>query len=140
GSDFARIAKLAPLVVPDQQCAKPDSTSGRVGEATDDKFLFVDALELEPVRGSRAWLVLAVPPLRNHALQSVRACLLVEGLALRVAMRFESHRASEGDRLPEQALAQNKAHARDVVTVDVDQVEDVVEDGDSGPTRGLRVL
>src|SRR4051794_13766926 len=113
GADLARVEQLALLVVADQQRPELGAGALRSGETADHHLLLVGALELEPV--ARAlWRVAAVGPLGDQPFPPLPAGLLVERLAVAVAVRDEVDRALEGKRLLEHRLARSQRQAGQV--------------------------
>src|SRR3979411_302871 len=70
GANFARVAKLAILVIAHEQRAKTNPATFWLRKSTDDKLLTIDALEFQPVGGS-ALDVGAFGPLGNHPFPSL---------------------------------------------------------------------
>src|SRR5262245_41923438 len=116
GSDLARELELAARVVPEQKRAESDADALGVAIATDDEFLRVRALELQPV-GRAPVHVLGVGALGDQSLQAFAACCREELLAVRRAMGQEAQRRAIAQRGAQQPLALDERQARRLVPV-----------------------
>jgi hypothetical protein len=93
GADLAGVGELVTgVVVAQQQGAEPGAGPARVGEAADDEFLAVLALELQPVPGP-AGAVGRAGALGDDALPAAGARLAEIGLAVGVFVLGEAQRA-----------------------------------------------
>src|SRR5207302_7135231 len=133
------IFELAPFVVTQEQGAEADAAPGRIGEATDHEFLFIDALELQPIGGT-AMRVRALPPFRDQPLETLLARLSIKGFALRVPVNHESQGRPKVEHPLEQILSMLESDPGEVEPIEIDQVKDVVKDRDAAPAGLLGVF
>src|SRR3712207_5495993 len=101
-----------------------------VREAGDEERVSVPARRLDPVL-IPAWPVATVLPLRDNALQFVFARVPVNAKSALLQMLAEPNRAAllrTRQQLLEHALALNQRHLSEVTTVQVQEVESIVDD------------
>src|ERR1700704_1150227 len=122
---LAGVFELAPIVVTDEKRTKADPASGGVGEAADHQFLFVDALELQPVGGS-SMDVFTIPALRDQPLEASLTSLPIELFPFRVPVRHVSHWFLKIQGLSKQLLPVLEPDLGHVEAVDIHNVEHVV--------------
>src|SRR5205807_1827716 len=77
--------------------------------------------------------------LGDHPFPAAAARLLIEGLAVSVAMNAVAQRVTVGHGTAQECLAQTKREVRGVVPGQMQKIEDVVEGGDPAALGGLTV-
>src|SRR5882724_331511 len=99
-SYFARVHELPCLVIANQQCAESYPPSLRVGVPTNHEFLFLSALELEPLTRSLRNID-AVAILGDDSLPSLTACVPVVRYALSFPVCGKTNWALKFERVPQ---------------------------------------
>src|SRR5690606_21005339 len=116
----------------EQQRAKADAGIARIREPADDELTLLHAFDLEPVRGAPASIARRAP-LRHDALEAELAYLVEQGLALPFEMVDIADRPAMIEDTParqevaEQLLARLEPHVRQIVPVEIDEIEDFVD-------------
>ncbi len=135
-ADLAGEPERPALHLPDADGDRPEvlRVALAAGPAADDERLLGPQLDLQPGRGPPTGLVPTASMLGDDALEPLRRCGLVERLAAALEVGREPDlRALREDRA-QQPLARLEGHLEERAAVELEEVEDLVDDG------GLRRL
>ncbi len=126
-ADLAGEPQLAVLVHADGHRTEVPGVAAPRGPATDHQLLLRPDLDLEPRIAAAARLVPRATELRHHPLDAERAGRVEERLPLPDHVRREAHPRVVLEHASEQALAVLEGHVEQRSTVEVEQVERLVQ-------------
>jgi hypothetical protein len=96
GADLPRVAQPAVIVIAEQQRAQVGAAAARRCEAADHELLLGRALELQPITRAAA-LVRALGTLRDDAFPALAARVVIQRLAVAVAVVCQAYRVAEDE-------------------------------------------
>ena len=137
-ADFAGILQMPVFVITEQKRAEADARALRVRVAADHQFLARRAFELEPFAGAGA-RVARRRALGDESFPALVARCREPFAAIAVAMRREMQPRLPCECLPQRALALPECETGQVVTVKVQDVEQVQIHRDLAHQRRARI-